>query len=334
MDALRRVIEASPDAVVLVDEDGVIREANRNVEAVLGYTRAELEGSVVEKLLLADDRAHHVQYREDYFADPEPRPMGRELDLHARRKDGTPVPVEISLGPIEWNGSRYVKATVADISRRKAMEDRLRRQAAQLEELVGIVSHDLRNPLNVAAGRLELARNEPDAEAAEQAQAALDRMETIIDDTLTLARRGRSVDPDATEPVPLSSLATESWSMVETADASLEVATDRPLEVDPGRVRHLFENLFRNAVVHAGDDAGVTVGTLDDGAGFYVEDDGPGVPADERDRVFEVGYTSHDGGTGFGLAIVRRVAEAHGWRVSVAEGSAGGARFEFRVADG
>jgi len=113
-----------------------------------------------------------------------------------------------------------------------------------------------------------------------------------------------------------------------TRTPTLEVVEAFRLRADPDRLRHALENLFGNAVAHAGNDPSIEVGTLDE-IGFYVEDDGPGIPADEREQVFEPGYSTTDHGTGFGLAIVRRVADAHGWEVDVAEGDEGGARVEF-----
>jgi signal transduction histidine kinase len=98
------------------------------------------------------------------------------------------------------------------------------------------------------------------------------------------------------------------------------------LEAEWQRLRQLFENLFRNAVEHGGDQVSVTIGELEDG--FYVADDGPGIPAEDRQSVFEYGESTAEDGTGLGLAIVRRVAEAHGWTVSVTDSDTGGARLE------
>lgn len=116
------------------------------------------------------------------------------------------------------------------------------------------------------------------------------------------------------------------WRNVDTADATLVTDIDRTIRADEGRLRQLFENLIRNAVEHGGDDITVTVGELD--TGFYVEDTGPGIPVDEREDVFEAGYSTQEDGTGFGLRIVERMIDAHDWKIHVTEGSEGGARFE------
>ena len=128
------------------------------------------------------------------------------------------------------------------------------------------------------------------------------------------------------ERVALASVAREAWATVETGDASLVVDADGEVEADRDQLRQLFENLFRNSIEHAGPDTTVTVGDLPDG--FSVADDGPGVPEDEREQVFAPGYTTGSGGTGLGLNIVRSVADAHGWTVSLTESEDDGARFE------
>ena len=203
-------------------------------------------------------------------------------------------------------------------------ERELTRQNERLEEFAGVVSHDLRNPLNVAQGRIELAREETENPHLEDAAAALDRSQALIDDLLTLAREGKVTGER--EEVALPDLLEACWASVETGEATLEVETDRTVSADESRLRQLFENLVRNAVEHGGDNVIVTVGGLEDG--FYLEDDGPGVPAEHRDSVFDPGYSTSAAGTGFGLAIVREIANAHGWSVRVTEGSTGGARFE------
>jgi signal transduction histidine kinase len=154
-------------------------------------------------------------------------------------------------------------------------------------------------------------------------------MAELIDDLLTLARQGRGLGD--TERVDLTELALTCRQAFDAIE--LDVVDDLTVEADRSRLRELVENLLRNAVEHAGPDPIVRIGALgapDDPAGFYVEDDGPGIPEDEREQVFEHGYSTDADGTGFGLAIVRAVADAHGWDVEATDGRDGGARFEFR----
>jgi PAS domain S-box-containing protein len=225
----------------------------------------------------------------------------------------------------------------------RASREALAHERDRLDEFAGVVSHDLRNPLQVVRGRLELAMGEHDSEHLEQARDALDRAEALIDDLLTLARSGETVGDR--QPVDLASLVAECWRTVAPERAKLTVDIDDGVEVDAdrGRLRQLLENLFRNSVEHgstngrpqAGDSVAhggetgsvsVTVGCCD--GGFYVADDGPGIPAEKREDVVEYGYTTSEDGTGLGLAIVTEIATAHGWDVVVTEADGGGARFE------
>jgi signal transduction histidine kinase len=206
----------------------------------------------------------------------------------------------------------------------------LERQNERLERFASLVSHDLRNPLNVASGRFELLRDEVEVAAdndhAEAVDRALTRMDALIDQILTLAREGKPVEQ--WDAVLLSSVTRGCWEMVETNTAELLVVEDLEFKADPARLKRLFENLFRNALDHGGPDVTVTVGALPDRPGFYVADDGPGIPEGDRDSVFEPGYTTSEEGTGFGLAIVAEMVAAHGWEIQVTESDAGGARFE------
>jgi anti-sigma regulatory factor (Ser/Thr protein kinase) len=216
---------------------------------------------------------------------------------------------------------------------------RAQRKIERLEEFADVVSHDVRNPLNVAQSAIDGLQTEHGNLST--AADALDRIETIIDSMLTVARQGRMVTE--TETLTLWSVGEQCWQRVATGDGSLTVEESMQFDADRGRANHLFENLFRNAVEHgsadgrpqtddASEDSGeavtVRIGTLDGREGFYVADDGPGIPAAQREMVFESGYTTGEQGTGLGLAIVESVASAHDWTVDVTESVDGGARFE------
>lgn len=209
-------------------------------------------------------------------------------------------------------------------------QDRLERQNDRLEKFASTVSHDLRNPLNVARGHLEnAAESHPDDESIDEATVSLDRAFSIIDDVLAFARLGEDVVDD--EPAALAAIARHAWDCVDNQVATLTVEDGLwEVDCDPARVQSLFENLFRNATDHGPNDVTVAVGPLENG--FYVEDDGPGFGAVDRDRLFEFGYTTAAEGTGFGLAIAAEVAHAHGWSIDAVDGS-DGARFEITGID-
>jgi len=213
------------------------------------------------------------------------------------------------------------------LERRRELE----RQNERLEKFASVVSHDLRNPLNVASTRLDLLAEECDSEHLEAVESAHERMETLIDDLLTLASEGKSVA--SFETVDLAAAVQNCWETVETEDLTLSVETDLSIRADPSRLKQVLENLFRNALDHGGEGVSVTVGDLPNRSGFYVADDGPGVPEDRRRKVLESGHSTSADGTGFGLAIAAEIARAHGWEVAVTESAEGGARFEFAGVD-
>ncbi|MFD1645709.1 hybrid sensor histidine kinase/response regulator [Haloarchaeobius litoreus] len=221
----------------------------------------------------------------------------------------------------------------SDITELKERERELERQKERLDEFAHLVSHDLRSPLSVARGYLDLVRDEVDHEHLTEIANAHDRMENIIDGVLTLAREGREIGERY--PVSVEAVARGAWGNVDSGAATLSVVDDTTVDADRDRLLQVFENLYRNALAHAlPDDADrvltVTVGTLAT-SGFYVADDGDGVPASVRDGLFDPGQSSDPNGTGFGLAIVERVVSAHGWTVELADSADGGARFEIRT---
>jgi two-component system OmpR family sensor kinase len=215
----------------------------------------------------------------------------------------------------------------------EASNTELERQNERLDQFASTLSHDLRNPLAVARGHIELLATlaaESDRIAASTVDDHLtslttshERIETIIEDVLTLTREGETVEE--TQPVALDQLAHEAWGHIDNKAATIQVETTETIQADRTRLLRAVENLFRNAIDHAGSDVTVTVGSTDDG--FYVEDDGPGIPAGQGTKIFEYGHSSSEDGTGLGLSIVKTIVEAHGWRIEVESGSDGGARF-------
>ncbi len=228
-------------------------------------------------------------------------------------------------------------ARIETAVQRRQRERKLERRNERLAEFADVVSHDIRGPLNVAAGYLDQAEQTGSQAAFRSVRDAHDRIQAIVEDVLTLARQGRTIGE--TEPVALAEVARDARETVDADDLTLRAAGDCWIEADPTKLRQLFENLFRNAAEHAGPSVAVTVGSIEPvptttrtnaaaTRGFYVADDGPGIPDDERASVFDPGYSTDDDGTGFGLSIVEQIAEAHGWSVRVSEAHDGGARFE------
>jgi signal transduction histidine kinase len=202
----------------------------------------------------------------------------------------------------------------------------LAEQNERLEEFTSMVSHDLRNPLQATSGFLDLAEETGNEEYFDRCQTQVDRMHQLIEDMLALARADeRSIDIG---PVSLAAMAEHVWKTVDTDGATLITTESLVFEADGRQTEQLLKNLVRNALEHGGSEVTVTIGALSQESGFYVADDGPGIPVDEREQVFEHGYSTGTHGTGYGLTIVTKVADVHGWDLTVTESADGGARFE------
>jgi PAS domain S-box-containing protein len=252
-------------------------------------------------------------------------PLGEYGVLNIGHTDGSMFDDQDLKRVTVW--ANLVESTLARLDQIERLQDRereLQRERDRLDEFASFVSHDLRNPLNVASLRLDLASGEGENPHLDAIERALDRMERLIDDLLALARQGSTVGE--TEPVQLRQLLSRCWSHVENDGAELTVRTDRTIRADGRRLTNVIENILRNAVEHGGEE--ITVGTMGEADGIYVADDGPGIPEGERDRIFEGGYSTSEHGSGLGLAIVGRIVDAHGWTIEATESAEGGARFE------
>ena len=324
---LSTLFETLPFGVLAEDAERDVLAANERLFELFG-----IEGSP-DELVGADCEALAAE-ASGLFVDPEAL-VARIDDLVANHETAHDEGLALRDGRTFARSYRQIELSdgeghlwvYRDTTEREARERRLQRERDRLDEFASVVSHDLRNPLQVATGALDLASEDCDSDHHETAATALDRMALLIDDLLTLARAGDDVgDP---EPVALATVARECWEHVAVGDATLAVETDRRVVADRSRLLQLVENLVRNAVEYGSTaDAPVTVTVGDLPDGFYVADDGPGLPEGATDDVFEAGYSTSDEGTGFGLRIVERVATAHGWQIRATESEAGGARFE------
>ncbi|MEF8907612.1 MAG: PAS domain S-box protein [Haloarculaceae archaeon] len=323
------LLETVEDGIffVRVEQEGAeptfrFERVNRAYEEQTGITTEEISGETPA----------------DVFGDE----LGAELEANYQRCVATREPVNYQEElPVE-TGARFWQTNLApvvtddevsriigitrNVTERTRRERQLQSQKEQLEEFAGVVSHDLRNPLNVAQARAELLREDCESEHLPHIVRALDRMEELISDTLTLARQGQVVAEE--KPVSVTELVGGCWKAVSTGEATIQIEDETTIHGDRSRLQHVFENLFRNAIDHGGPEVTVRVGRFGED-GLYVEDNGPGIPEAERAAVFEPGHSSASEGTGFGLTIVKRIAEAHGWEVEVGRGRDGGARFEF-----
>ena len=316
------LVEEAASGVFAQDADGRYSFVNSHIEKRTGYDRSEIIGERPTMFLPEADVTEIDDGIREMLNGERDR-LTFESSITAADGEEIPIEGQLALLPSD-DGFNGTVGVVRDISERKARERHLERQNERLDRFAGLVSHDLRNPLNLANGRLDLVDQECDSEHIAEIERAHRRMERLIEDLLRLTREGESVDN--VESVDLAALAETCWRHAGTDEAELVIRTERSIAGDRGQVRQLLENLLRNAVEHGGAEVTVTIGDMDDRTGFYVADDGPGISEGERERVFETGYSGSNGGTGVGLAVVDEIASSHRWTVSVDESEAGGAR--------
>jgi PAS domain S-box-containing protein len=355
LERYENIVEASGDPVYVIDEEGRFRYVNDRLLQMTGYDEATLVGETVDIVLPPDDVAQGEALIRSLLESGGQRGT-YEMTIVTADGERRACENHVSLLPSE-GGFRGTVGVVRDISRRKERERELKRQNERLEEFASVVSHDLRNPLNVVRGSVDLAQATDDVDELDRARRGLERMRTLIDDLLALAQEGKEVS--GFEPVALDEVATEAAGLVEAPAVEFRIDSEQTVFADATRLRQLLENLFANAVDHGrspqdtgqpaqevraggascgGDSVGehlvVTVEPLGPGRdGFMVADNGTGIPPERRELVFQKAYSTSDDGTGFGLRIVQRIAEAHGWDITVTDSAAGGARFEFTGVD-
>lgn len=329
------LFDSLPDAVAEVNiEDGepTVHGINTAFADAFGYTEDEIQGRSLNDVIVPDAAAD-TAVQIDQFTE------NAYTEQVVTRATATGKGEFLFRGvPFKRNGTRYAFAVYTDITEHKKREEELERKNEEMKEFASILSHDIRNPVNIAQGYLSRIGDEANQDSVERIKRSLDRIDDLIDDTLTITKE--SGDVEETELVDIAEIVSQCWAMTDTGDAELRVADEFTLECDTDRVSRLFENLFRNAVDHNDDSVTVRVGihntmtTSTRGGGqekraFYVQDNGSGIPEEDREDVLKLGETTAREGTGLGLPIVERVAEAHGWRMKIGETVTGGAKFVF-----
>jgi len=351
--------EASPSGTVLIDHEGRIVLVNTHAEKLFGYARDELVGKNVEILLPERFGTSLESDRANFFIAPEGRAMGSHAQLFARRKDGSEVPIEISVNPVQTPHGLVVLANVVDVSARLAAEEVARRSREQVDllgrvsllgEMTASLAHELNQPLAAIVNNATAAM-----QYLEQGRLKPEQLEDILNDVVADGRRAFDVMQNVRNAIKkgaairgrinLNDLVKAITHMVQP-DATAHFCKIKtsltadlpPIEGDPIQIQQAVINLVRNAFDAMRDappsrrNVEISTNYNGDGAiGVAVRDYGPGISEAIRNRLFDQFFTTKDEGLGMGLAIVRSIIEAHGGTISAENAQGGGARFHFRL---
>lgn len=316
------VIDSVETGVLTVDTEHRVIDINRTARQLLGVNdNGQVIGQEIDEVL-----RECTAGREAYWSSTD-LDSGETFEFEFDDQY-----YEIEATDLTWANGRVRGRSflLRDITEQRARQHELERKNESLERLVSVVSHDIRNPLNVVHSSAQIASEGRDVETQlERIQSNASRIEEILEDALTITRER---EPTNVELVDLSTVAERAWSHVETGAVTLETTDGLSIECDVGRVEQLFENVFRNAIEHGDSVTTIRVGPLGTGEatsrGFFIADDGTGIPEEDRQRVLEDGYTTSEDGTGLGLSIISGISESHGWHMQITDSHTGGAQIE------
>lgn len=349
----KNVLESAPDAMVIIDHHGKITVVNGQAEEMFGYTRKQMLGQEIEMLLPESIRDRHISHRAGFAANPLLRPMGRNLELRGRRRDGSEFPVEISLSPFTSASGAFVSSVIRDVTNRKKMEQELiaaRQEAERANKanttFLAAASHDLRQPvqaLSLLNGALRRTVHDSLAlEMVESQQNSLDAMTNLLNSLLDISRLDAGkVEPEF-EDFRIQRLVDRLFAEFSRQASHKGLSfkgdsCDTIVRSDPNLLSEIIQNLVSNAIRYT-DKGSVKLSCRYEGGEFWIDvtDTGIGIDPEQFDEIFQEFHQIKTPGTdnegfGLGLAIVKRLADLLGHEISVVSDPGNGSTFSIRL---
>lgn len=331
---LQALFDSAPDAQIVTDVLGKIVMANRQTAKLFGYCQDLLIGQPVEILVPPELRPVHIEHRARYVATPHPRPMGIGIELTAVSKDGTAIPVEVSLSPVELDEGLLIATAIRDVSERKKLQAQLREKErlAEMGRMVAIFAHEVANPLNGISTSAQLIKEtlpEKYQDLLAELNAEISRLESLLNQFRSFSRLGdlKFVTVDLTSLVERVVKTQSPYWSESRIRVVTEFTRDLTLEADAERLHQLILNLSRNAVESMPDGGTLTLRTYSSGENAVLEIADTGAGIAEGVNVFELFTTTKVQGTGIGLYVAQQIVSAHDGTVTYSTKQAEGTTF-------
>lgn len=337
----KAIIESAVDGIVVIDGEGRVEAFNPGAERLFGYREAEVLGQNVKLLMPPPYHDEHDAYLQRYLATGVRTIIGKGREVIGRRRDGSTFAMHLSVGEMRVGDERKFTGIIHDLTERTRMEEQLREQTAlaRLGEMAAVVAHEVKNPLAAIRASVQTlgGRLPKDDRGREVVQQIVGRIDALADLMQELLLFSRPPQPRTTT-VHLERLIRGTAEFLRSdpafADVRVDVAVDAStVSADPELLKIVFLNVLLNSAQAMEGKGRISVGIelAESSCDVAVHDEGPGVPAEARDKIFTPFFTTKRRGTGLGLPTAKRLVEAHGGTIALECPQDGGTRVVVRL---